>query len=270
MFTGFNLETSTMFVGYKNIGENIFKKNKQDIRRGFEEFISEDGSINGTRMQNNWFPEVEADIFLSHSHADRDKAIGLAGFLHQEFGLNVFIDSCVWGFANNLLKQIDDEYCQNDNKTAYIYEKRNYSTSHVHAMLTTALINMIDKTECMVFLNTPKSLITTEVINQTMSPWIYTELALSQTLRRIPPERHHKILKKGKFEEGQEYKSLTITYDVRMDHLKKISQTDLEKWLQIVQLSFKNRPQRVTLHPLDILYDICGVLYNEVFKIRNR
>ena len=104
MFAGFNLETEEMFLEYKALGESLFNENKQQVEREFEKFIREDGSIDGTAMQDNWFPQINADIFISHSHADEEKAIALAGWLKHTFDLNVFIDSCVWGYANNLLK----------------------------------------------------------------------------------------------------------------------------------------------------------------------
>ena len=62
-------------------------------------------------MQANWFPQIKADIFISHSHKDKGLALALAGWLEETFGLTAFIDSCVWGYANKLLKMIDDEYC---------------------------------------------------------------------------------------------------------------------------------------------------------------
>jgi len=39
----------------------------------------------------------------------------------------------------------------------YDYELRNYTTSHVHMMLSTALTEMIDNTECIMFYNTSLS-----------------------------------------------------------------------------------------------------------------
>ena len=76
-----------------------------------EKHIKENDKIDGTKMQENWFPKVDADIFISHSHKDENLAKGLAGWLYKEFGLEAFIDSCVWGYANDLLLEIDKKYC---------------------------------------------------------------------------------------------------------------------------------------------------------------
>jgi hypothetical protein len=268
MFKGFNLENMTddMFSTYKESGERVFTKLKDEVGKELKEFISIDGSIDGTKMQDNWFPKVEADIFLSHSHADRDKALALAGWLQNEFGLKVFIDSCVWGFANDLLKQIDDEYCMNDKKTSYIYEIRNYSTSHVHTMLTTALVKMIDSTECLLFLNTPKSIATKDIASQTLSPWIYMEIAMSKIVEEKKPERKG-LIKKGHFEKNQGYKPFEVKYKMDMEHLKYIDINNLRSWLYSHRKINTLRPLRDDpswiIHPLDILYMQYNIAYTD-------
>lgn len=255
MFAGFNLETEEMFLEYKALGESLFNENKQQVEREFEKFIREDGSIDGTAMQDNWFPQINADIFISHSHADEEKAIALAGWLKHTFDLNVFIDSCVWGYANNLLKKIDDRYCKNPDGAFYSYEKRNFSTSHVHMMLSTALTMMIDKVECVLFLNTPKSIDTTEVIDKTKSPWIYLEMAMMKLVRKKEPERTMVLIKKGMFEAGEE---LVVKYKLDMDHLHGINEVNLQTW----ENAYKNQGQFDDLHPLDILYNNHGLMDN--------
>ena len=55
----------------------------------------------------------------------------------------------------------------------YDYNKRNYSTSHVHMMLSTALTMMMDEAECVIFLNTPNALSTKDIVHKTESPWIF-------------------------------------------------------------------------------------------------
>jgi hypothetical protein len=173
MFAGFNLSTERNFEKYKDVGNKIFNGSKDHIKNELGKYLLPDGSLDGTKMQSNWFPQIQADVFISHSHKDENKAIGLAGWLKQEFGLNAFIDSCVWGYSAELLKIIDDKFCLNDDNKSYDYEKGNVSTSHVHMMLSTALTMMIDKTECIFFLDTPSSINTNDIIYKTGSAWIY-------------------------------------------------------------------------------------------------
>ena len=71
----------------------------------------------------------------------------------EQFNLNVFVDTFYWGSADDLLKEIDDIKCKNSDGT-YDYQKRNITTSHVHAMLTSAIMQVMDLSEIVIFVNT--------------------------------------------------------------------------------------------------------------------
>jgi hypothetical protein len=129
---------------------SLLEKNGKTIKSTLEGFVTK-GVVNGTKLSEHWFPTVKADIFISHSHTDEDEALRCASWLKDTFELDAFIDSSVWGYADDLLKQIDNDYCLNQGGETYSYEKRNGSTSHVHMMLATALSEMIDRTECVFF-----------------------------------------------------------------------------------------------------------------------
>ncbi|AWV31315.1 hypothetical protein [Paenibacillus odorifer] len=252
MFSGFSLEIRNEdFFSYKVKGDEQFNSNKRIIEAEIDKFMFKDGAIDGSAMQESWFPQINADIFISHSHADEDQAIAFAGWIKGEFGLNAFIDSSVWGYADKLLKKIDDEFCKNPDGSTYSYEKRNNSTSHVHMMLSTALTMMIDKTECVIFLNTPNSIDSTEVINRTKSPWIYYEIGVTKSIRKKEPEERLKeIIKKGIFENAQ---ALSIKYNLDIDHLSEIDHSDLLDWKR-ASIATKDE------HPLDTLYKKHGLL----------
>eukprot|EP01029_Cantina_marsupialis_P013240 TRINITY_DN29292_c0_g1_i1.p1 TRINITY_DN29292_c0_g1~~TRINITY_DN29292_c0_g1_i1.p1 ORF type:complete len:233 (-),score=20.57 TRINITY_DN29292_c0_g1_i1:186-809(-) len=201
-------------------------------------------------MQENWFPKVNADIFISHSHSDRDTAIILAGILKKAFNIDSFIDSCVWGYSDELLREIDNQYCLQPDGY-YNYQKRNFSTAHIHMMLSTALNMMIDNTECLFFLNTKNSVSTSGIISKTESPWIYSEIATSKVIRRRDPIRFNKR-SIGTFAEGGQIinKGLHIDYTLDLDHLTNIDFNDLMKWME----NYKEDQ-----HPLDVLYKLQSV-----------
>jgi hypothetical protein len=167
--------------------------------------------------------------------------------------LKAFVDSNVWGFADDLLRKIDDKYCVNNGseRKSYSYEKRNYSTSHVHMMLSVALNKMIDKTECLFFLNTPESVsITDTVQNTTFSPWIYSELFTSEVIRKQELSRYRKGImeKKAMFESAE----LVIRYNISMDHLIDLDKKDLIEW-RMTRMITNN------VEPLDQLYYLKGL-----------
>lgn len=144
--------------------------------------------------------------------------------------MKVFIDSCVWGYSDDLLRQIDNEYCVSKTNPdgsidSYNYQKRNQSTAHVHMMLNGALMKMMDSTECLIFLDTPNSLKAKDVSNGTTnSGWIYSELLMSKLLRRLDP-----IRKSMNFalNESVRHDGLSVEYDADITHLIIISLNDI-------------------------------------------
>lgn len=213
--------------------------------------LSNDDNLNGSKIINDWFPNYTADIFISHSHNDIRTAKRLACWLKKEFNLTAFIDSTVWGNNNDLLRVIDNKYAKKPDGL-YDYNIRNFTTSHVHMMLATALNDVIYSTECLIFLNTPQSLSVTEVKNEkTNSPWIYNELKVTATIYRKIPER---ILNKNKSNGEYEIRNQadpTVNYDVdkEIGKLHDLNVDKLKEW----QLRHEKLP---IVHPLDILYKI--------------
>lgn len=166
---------------------DAYKTQEEKALNDLSDYLLDSSStLDGDEIQKHLFPNKEVDIFLSHSHADADSVIRLAIALERK-GLNVFIDSCVWGNAFDLLKDIDNKYCYDSSTSTYSYEKRNRSTSHAYMMLNTALHKMIDNCEVFLFLGTPNSVSVRQGIESQESinsPWILSELALVQHIRR--------------------------------------------------------------------------------------
>jgi hypothetical protein len=237
MYRGFNVDfqferNSGAFIELVKIGENLYQSYAEGTRDSLDKFINQGDSLDGSALQSFWFPQISADIFISHSHKDIDKAKALSGLLWDRFELRAFIDYCVWGYGNDLLWEIDNKYClssSNPAKNTFDYQSRNHSTSHVHIMLSTALTMMIDRTECLFFLNTPNAIQSYKETDKTESPWIYSELAISRMIEKHPPERY---LPQGLSDGGKmfEEKSFKLTHDVDLNHLAKLTNTDIFTW----------------------------------------
>lgn len=242
MFAGFKLELGTS--GQDFLKRNVKKPNvaamppsvNDAIKIALEKYVLPDGSLDATVMLKTWFPNIACDVFISHSHKDRDLANLLAVWLREKFGITSFIDSTMWGFCDDLLKKIDQNYCYNKDKNTYSYEKRNISTAHVHILLTAAITMMMDRTECLFFLNTPNSVspgqsISTENKEITYSPWIYAELSFSQWLRRkSKPDHRPRSVKKVLDSTASINESLSVTYLAPQEHLVPIDHNDLLAW----------------------------------------
>ena len=150
--------------------------------------------INGSKLQEEWFPVnqdwMKFDVFISHSHKDIESTIKpLAFWIENNLGLNCFVDSLFWQYADDLLKSIDDWYAIKDNGS-YNYDIRNYTTSHVHAMLSMALMNMMAKTEMVLFVDSDNSIKYQKGLAQTPSPWLYEEINFAKNLQVVLPERY--------------------------------------------------------------------------------
>lgn len=95
-------------AGVKIVGESVLQSNTSMVREQLDQLIDSDGAFNAKLAEEDWFPSVEAHIFISHSHKDESKALQVAGWLKQQFGISAFIDSSVWGCGDDLLRQIDE------------------------------------------------------------------------------------------------------------------------------------------------------------------
>lgn len=237
-----------------DIGANLFAAQKRQVRHSLRELVLTNGSLDGAALQAQWFPLVEADVFISHSHTDAETVVILAGLLRKFFGISCFTDTTVWGYGATLLRKLDGEHCTNG-PDSYSYEARNLSTSHVYLMLAGALSKMIDRTECVFFLNSPASVEPGLVMNATLSPWLYFEVLSTQLVRKRQPSDHlarQQTIQKSFSDTGEKLitEALTMTHQIELGHLTPLhlSAAFFRRWLaQAAGYQFR----------LDALYRLC-------------
>lgn len=260
MFQGFNIEKLDFkdFADFYKKGYAIYDETKKciDLKLSF----LKDGILDAEKIQSDWFPDIKADVFLSHSHADKNLAIAFSGWLKEKFGLCSFVDSCLWGYCDELLKIIDNKFCKNDNGI-YDYKSRNVSTGIVHMILMNAITKMIDKTECLMFLNTPNSIVLENDISQkTYSPWIFSELETSRFIRKIIPNRLEKRIKDStKFLSAINESQLIVAFPANTSHLIKLDNKDLTNWCKSYSLC-NNYLSYKKECPLNYLYKMKNVI----------
>lgn len=280
MYSKFDIEISDVFYNkelnkHLESGKKIYEKHEKQAKKCLKEFIYDNGHIDGTSMKNNWFQIEDVNIFISHSHKDITKVKAFAGWLYDEFKLTAFIDSCAWGYCNDLLRQIDDDYCKKKDGKTYDYDLRNYTTSHVHMMLSTALSEMIDETECIMFYNTPNSVKLSDDLKSikenkkklTLSPWIYHELAMTSLIRMKRPRRQISVLENvishKNFEEKNDI-NIEYNVDAYLKEMIPITSDTLNLWKKTYAISTHkldgdcscNIKGYEKVHPLDVLYSL--------------
>lgn len=258
MYRGFNLKlgdvasfSASETARFKNLGAKAIEESASLVQGELTKYLSADGHLDASMIAGDWFPDVKAHVFISHSHGDLDKVRVLAGWLKEKFGIVSFVDSFVWGHMDHLLKKIDDRYCYQSNSETYNYRKRNNSTSHVHAILSMALAKVIDATECVIFLNTPSSIAPRATVESTLSPWIYFELTTLRLIQKKTPMRPQIAVEASDAAKRMAFDSeLRVAYPVgpELDHLTELEYADLLAW--------ERRRKSTPEESLDELYKI--------------
>lgn len=269
MYTAFNLKISlTDFSSvdeYVRIGKQQKLHLSKIAKKELDDFILSNEILDGEKLSESWFKNIECDVFISHSHNDVELAYALAGWLKKQFDLNVFLDEIVWGSADELLKKLDDKYCYQSETKTYNYKKRNFTTSHVHAMLSTAIQSVMDNSEVIFFLNTEESFpsisdVLKENSEYTLSPWIYQEVINAKLLRPInwTEYRRKRTLQHSLYESASN--QLKIAYKTPVNDFTLIDASTLSAW-QEKHAKIKDEPYGGLFlgsfdHPLNHLYDI--------------
>ena len=235
MYKGFELSLSnTDFLSNNGEYSQLLKEMKGTIVDKFNEVLLSDGKIDADKIIEEWFPRGQYHIFISHSHKDAELAEHLANWLYEKFNITSFLDSHIWGYANNLLKDLNEKYARKNEET-YNYEPAISNAAHVYLMLSTALTEVIDKSECLFFINTKNTLENMEIKGsqtetRTASPWIMHELKMSSMIRRIySSDRPVPGLENYRDESLQ--KNANFSFSVPTEHLVQIDENILLKWL---------------------------------------
>ncbi len=122
-----------------------------------------------------------AQVFLSHSHADRNKALEVKDYLESQTKRKVFIDSLFWDYKDDVL-----------NKLAK-YDDISKIEDAFTLILRESLQDMIEKCPYFVFLQSKNSVSNQglsrnqDLLKITYSAWIYEELRIAHSISESRP-----------------------------------------------------------------------------------
>lgn len=196
------------------------------------------GTLDAEEISSHLFPEEKYDIFLSHSHADREKAIEFAATM-KNLGIEVFVDSCAWGYSQDLIDALNENHGNKEifqDRVNYDYRAATNNINNVNTILLSALKKMIHKCEAFIFLKTENSVPISDYEHNdlTLSPWIYSELQFSALVAQSKKIR----LSMEKFEakasqqiHRNETNNIKFAHKVLNDHLPKVRASDFAYWL---------------------------------------
>ena len=217
---------------YKLYGKKQSSEMVEAMKPGLTQYLNAKGVLDGQKIMDDWFKQVDADIFISHSHRDDDDIHALTGWLKSNFGLTAFVDADVWGYSNDLIKEMYKS-CYPNTKGNYDSGPYNEITAHVHNMLVSALAKMIYKCECLFFVDSDQSISARDAAMKTRSPWIYNELLLSSMIKPRTPQRKAVRIQDSRILLEQRDMSATefqIDYPAQLKHMKQLSLPSLNNW----------------------------------------
>lgn len=249
MYRAFNVKLSD--YDFSNVSRNKYLNRKNNTKNQLKQLIASNTSIKSEDVKNLLLPsDGNFQIFISHSHNDEQLAINFAEEIETRTGLKCFIDSLYWDNIDSLVEELKDNY-----RTYYgtiNIQEFSKTCQHANIILASALTEMLNKCECVFFLNTSNSVIESKSnINQaTYSPWIYHEIYTVSKLPSIRPARPRALNEYRS--EGLMYALTdsykTFTYDLALQKMSKMNIADVKYWLSNAERSYK--------HALDVLYDI--------------
>ncbi len=144
---------------------------------------SNDGIVlNHNKIKEAFFspfkPQLKnAQVFLSHSHADKNEALKVKGYLEEDLDAEcVFIDSLFWDYKDDVLNKLAEYAEYDDNDISGIEDV-------FTLILRESLECMIKKCPYFVFLQSKNSVsLNQDLLKITYSAWIYEELKIANTL----------------------------------------------------------------------------------------
>lgn len=174
----FNHQAHQVNEAAKKIDELI--KNAQDS--------NDDIILNHNKIKEAFFSPFEpqlknAQVFLSHSHADKNEALKVKGYLESKTNHKVFIDSLFWDYKDDVLNELAE------------YDDISKIEDAFTLILRESLQDMIEKCPYFVFLQSKNSVSNQglsrnqDLLKITYSAWIYEELKIAHSISTISESR---------------------------------------------------------------------------------
>ncbi len=143
---------------------------------------NDDIILNHNKIKEAFFspfkPQLKsAQVFLSHSHADKNKALKVKNYLESKTNHRVFIDSLFWDYKDDVLNELEK------------YDNTSKIKDAFTLILRESLQDMIEKCPYFVFLQSNNSVSNQGLSRTTYSAWVYEELKIAHSIResRLTP-----------------------------------------------------------------------------------
>ncbi|MUU89703.1 TIR domain protein [Helicobacter pylori] len=151
-----------------------------------------------------------AQVFLSHSHADRNKALEVKDYLESKTKRKVSIDSLFWDYKDDVLNELAE------------YDDISKIEDAFTLILRESLQDMIEKCPYFVFLQSSNSVSNQGLSRITYSAWIYEELKIAHSISTISESRSIPMME-----------SMQVFHDISpfLESLKTITLSELSRMI---------------------------------------
>lgn len=171
--------------------------------------------LNHRELQEAFFspfkPQLKnAQVFLSHSHADRNKALEVKDYLESKTKPKVSIDSLFWDYKDDVLNELAE------------YDDISRIKDAFTLILRESLQDMIEKCPYFVFLQSNNSVPNQGLSRITYSAWIYEELKIAHSISAISESRSIPMME-----------SMQVFHDISpfLESLKTITLSELSRMI---------------------------------------
>ncbi len=138
-------------------------------------YSNDDIVLNHNEIKEAFFspfkPQLKnAQVFLSHSHADKNETLEVKNYLESETNHKVFVDSLFWDYKDDVLNKLAE------------YDDISKIEDAFTLILRESLEDMIKKCPYFVFLQSNNSVSNQGLSRITYSAWIYEELKIAHSI----------------------------------------------------------------------------------------
>ncbi|WRB06078.1 toll/interleukin-1 receptor domain-containing protein [Helicobacter pylori] len=149
-------------------------------------------------------------VFLSHSHVDKNKALKVKDYLENQTKRKVFVDSLFWDYKDDVLNELAE------------YDDISRIKDAFTLILRESLQDMIEKCPYFVFLQSNNSVPNQGLSRITYSAWIYEELKIAHSISTISESRSIPMME-----------SMQVFHDISpfLESLKTITLSELSRMI---------------------------------------
>lgn len=221
------MQRTTVIYRLLAFGDNNYNANSNsgiepsvDILTAIQEAITLDernqiASFDAAIFSEKTFPTPSNMIFISHSHADKERAVKIKQFIEKELPVRCFVDSHYWQNVDEAFNLLKEKFARQEDKVnCYWCQPCSVIFKNLYMLLSMALQKAIRDSLMFIFVPPPGKEENVDMKRIFVeSPWIAQELL---TASLVPP---HKLIVEELEKVAAQRTTLKFSHEVTLDEL---------------------------------------------------